>query len=72
MIDYDYHRRLDYLAGLIEKHYPDAWHGLSKEALDMYPVDSEKLRDKYLSFEYFLKAVNITLDRMEKEHAVNN
>lgn len=64
--DYDYEKRLSYLASLIEMSFPDAWYELSKEALEIYPVESKELRDKYSSFEFFEKAVGITLDRLEK------
>lgn len=62
--DYSYHDRLGYLADLIETNPESIWYHLSREALELYPVESKALQQKYMSFPHFEKAVTITLLRM--------
>ncbi len=57
--DVDYYTRLKYLSELCKASPEAVWYDLSKEALDMYPVHSDKLREHLLSFEYFDRAASL-------------
>lgn len=61
--DIAYQDRLSFLADLANQNPRKVWRKLSREALKLYPVESEALQRHVLSFRYFEKAAMLGLEK---------